>query len=92
MTYNVDGWIDKNKDPLNDNVIELLQKSTVSFIAEIWTDRKALIGEFERSAIRHQCSLLADRRKKGTQFVTVGQLHKVCEAHIRTIISCNRNN
>eukprot|EP00042_Codosiga_hollandica_P058625 m.886786 g.886786 ORF g.886786 m.886786 type:complete len:1857 (-) comp59913_c0_seq1:203-5773(-) len=59
VTYSVDHWIDKNKDPLNDNVVELLQRSTNAFIADIWTDRKT-----------------ADRRKKGSQFVTVGQLHK----------------
>jgi myosin protein heavy chain len=40
----VDGWIDKNKDPLNDNVIELLQKSTNAFIVDLWTERKTLLG------------------------------------------------
>lgn len=25
--YNVDGWLNKNKDPLNENVIELFVKS-----------------------------------------------------------------
>ena len=76
VTYNVDGWIDKNKDPLNDNVIELLQKSTVAFIADIWTERKALIGRQHAGC----CLVLmyrTDRRKKGTQFVTLAQLHKV---------------
>ena len=46
VTYSVDGWIDKNKDPLNDNVVELLQKSSNAFILDIWTDRKAAIGMF----------------------------------------------
>ncbi len=78
----MDGWIDKNKDPLNDNVVEMLQKSTLPFVVDIWTDRKTAIGTKEPKHVKHCFSLFpsrltADRRKKGSQFVTVGQLHKV---------------
>ena len=36
--YTATGWLDKNKDPLNDNVVELLKKSTDPGIASLWND------------------------------------------------------
>lgn len=36
--YTATGWLDKNKDPLNDNVVELLKKSTDPAIATLWGD------------------------------------------------------
>jgi len=36
--YTVEGWLDKNKDPLNDSVVELLKKSSETFISSIWSD------------------------------------------------------
>jgi len=32
VDYNVGGWLDKNKDPLNDSVIQLYQKSSVKLL------------------------------------------------------------
>lgn len=42
MQYNTEGWLIKNKDPLNDNVTEQLTKSTNEYIALLWG------GAFER--------------------------------------------
>ena len=64
VTYTVDQWLDKNKDPLNDNVIELFTKAKNAFLAHIWTDRTI------------NPAVAPDRRKKGTQFVTVSQIHR----------------
>ena len=61
----MEGWLDKNKDPLNDSVVELLKKSSDPFIALIWAD-------YVSSAEGTQ------RKGKGSQFITVGQRHKVC--------------
>ena len=36
--YNVDGWLDKNKDPINEAVATLFAKSTDSFIAHLFKD------------------------------------------------------
>jgi len=36
VQYNTEGWLIKNKDPLNDNVTEQLTKSTNEYIATLW--------------------------------------------------------
>lgn len=37
VVYTASEWLVKNKDPLNDNVVELLKASTNSFMKEIWS-------------------------------------------------------
>ena len=32
VDYNITGWLDKNKDPLNESVIQLYQKSSVKLM------------------------------------------------------------
>ena len=32
VDYNINGWLDKNKDPLNDSVVQLYQKSGVKLL------------------------------------------------------------
>ena len=36
VDYNVGGWLDKNKDPLNDSVIQLYQKSGVKLLPVLY--------------------------------------------------------
>ena len=36
--YNVDGWLDKNKDPINEAVAGLFAKSSDPFIANLFKD------------------------------------------------------
>ena len=36
--YNVEGWLDKNKDPINEAVATLFAKSTDPFIAHLFKD------------------------------------------------------
>ena len=76
----MEGWLDKNKDPLNDSVVELLKKSSDPFTALIWAD-------YVSSAEGTQ------RKGKGSQFITVGQRHKVCvcvcvRACVRACVRC----
>lgn len=72
VCYTVIGWLDKNKDPLNDSVVDLLKKSTDPFVAGLWADYSM---ESERG-----------RGKKGSQFVTVGQIHKKSLHHLLTTL------
>lgn len=72
MCYTVTGWLDKNKDPLNESVVDLLKKSTDPFIAGLWADYSV---ETERG-----------RGKKGSQFVTVAQIHKQSLHHLLTTL------
>ncbi|KAK5908771.1 hypothetical protein CgunFtcFv8_016802 [Champsocephalus gunnari] len=36
VDYNITGWLDKNKDPLNDSVIQLYQKSSVKLLVSLY--------------------------------------------------------
>uniref|UniRef100_A0A672KKB1 Myosin heavy chain, fast skeletal muscle-like n=1 Tax=Sinocyclocheilus grahami TaxID=75366 RepID=A0A672KKB1_SINGR len=36
VDYNINGWLDKNKDPLNESVLQLYQKSSVKLLATIY--------------------------------------------------------
>uniref|UniRef100_A0A8P4G0T6 Myosin heavy chain, fast skeletal muscle n=1 Tax=Dicentrarchus labrax TaxID=13489 RepID=A0A8P4G0T6_DICLA len=36
VDYNIGGWLDKNKDPLNDSVVQLYQKSSVKLLGALY--------------------------------------------------------
>jgi len=66
VEYSTEGWLEKNKDPLNDNVTRLLAASTDRHIAALFAD--CADGDDESGATR-------SRVKKGL-FRTVAQRHK----------------
>ena len=44
VDYSSDQWLMKNMDPLNENVVALLQNSTDSFVNLIWKDAE-IVGK-----------------------------------------------
>ncbi|KAG5291863.1 myosin [Histoplasma ohiense] len=66
VEYSTEGWLEKNKDPLNDNVTRLLSSSSDKHIANLFADWAEVDGEHEVSK---------SRVKKGL-FRTVAQRHK----------------
>merc|ERR1712076_113654 len=38
VSYNVTGWLDKNKDPVNDTVVDVLKRGTCSLMKTVWSD------------------------------------------------------
>ncbi|KAK0637586.1 Myosin-10 [Lasiodiplodia hormozganensis] len=66
VEYSTEGWLEKNKDPLNDNVTRLLASSSEKHIANLFAD--CADPEEEAGATRN-------RVKKGL-FRTVAQRHK----------------
>lgn len=66
VEYSTEGWLEKNKDPLNDNITRLLAASTDKHIANLFAD--CADNEDEGGAVR-------SRVKKGL-FRTVAQRHK----------------
>ncbi|KAK9761523.1 class II myosin [Basidiobolus ranarum] len=65
VEYSTDGWLDKNKDPLNENITQLLGHSTDKYIASLFTDCLRVTSDFTTR----------NRTKKGA-FRTVAQRHK----------------
>lgn len=41
MGYNITGWLEKNKDPLNETVVGLFQKSTMGILALLFKEEEA---------------------------------------------------
>ncbi|KAI9709980.1 MAG: hypothetical protein M1820_003058 [Bogoriella megaspora] len=68
VEYSTDGWLEKNKDPLNDNVTRLLAGSSSKHISNLFADCADLDDATEGSVVR-------SRVKKGL-FRTVAQRHK----------------
>jgi myosin heavy subunit len=64
--YNLDGWLDKNKDPLNPSVVELLQKSK-------WGLVKVL---FPMTEPEEPSGGKKKKKKKGGSMQTVGSLYR----------------
>jgi len=38
VSYNVTGWLEKNKDPVNDTVVDVLKRSTNKLLVLLWAD------------------------------------------------------
>merc|ERR1711953_1549042 len=38
VSYNVTGWSDKNKDPVNDTVVDILKRSSCELMVTLWMD------------------------------------------------------
>lgn len=44
VDYNILGWLEKNKDPLNDSVVQLYQKSAVKLLASLFASHASAEG------------------------------------------------
>merc|ERR1712241_1551748 len=38
VSYNVTGWLEKNKDPVNDTVVDLMKKASNELLVHLWAD------------------------------------------------------
>ncbi|KAL8163115.1 UNVERIFIED_CONTAM: Myosin-8 [Gekko kuhli] len=56
VDYNITGWLEKNKDPLNETVVGLYQKSSMKTLAVLFADRPADAGNDSMVDI---CAILA---------------------------------
>merc|ERR1711879_1054947 len=73
--YNVCAWLEKNKDPLNNSVVELFKKSTVPLMQTIWSDYKSIEEQIEEDK-KASAAGGKKKKKKGGSFMTVSALHR----------------
>uniref|UniRef100_A0A672HSN9 Myosin heavy chain, fast skeletal muscle-like n=1 Tax=Salarias fasciatus TaxID=181472 RepID=A0A672HSN9_SALFA len=64
VDYNITGWLDKNKDPLNDSVVQLYQKSSNKLLAFLYAAHAGAEGKKNGG------------KKKGGSFQTVSALFR----------------
>ncbi|XP_056406587.1 myosin-4-like [Hyla sarda] len=67
VDYNITGWLDKNKDPLNETVIGLYQKCSMKLLAFLYSAHAQAEGE---------ASGKKGAKKKGSSFQTVSALFR----------------
>ncbi|KAG9343689.1 hypothetical protein JZ751_013067 [Albula glossodonta] len=54
VDYNITGWLEKNKDPLNESVVQLYQKSPVKLLSVLYASFSAADGAMENQLVIHQ--------------------------------------
>ncbi|XP_013068443.2 myosin heavy chain, striated muscle-like isoform X4 [Biomphalaria glabrata] len=69
VPYNICGWLEKNKDPLNETVVELLGQSKEPLVSMLFAPPEGA-GEDGTTTTK------VTQRKKGGSFMTVSYLHK----------------
>ncbi|XP_028267760.1 myosin-1B-like isoform X3 [Parambassis ranga] len=67
VDYNISGWLEKNKDPLNDTVVQLYQKASLKLLSQLFATYASANGQL----ITHKSS-----KKKGSSFQTVSALFR----------------
>ena len=45
VDYSAEKWLTKNMDPLNENVVALMQNSSDAFVESIWKDGERRLGD-----------------------------------------------
>ncbi|KAG1740928.1 P-loop containing nucleoside triphosphate hydrolase protein [Suillus lakei] len=75
VEYRTDGWLEKNKDPLNDNLTRVLASSSEPYVASLFQDFAGVFADIPPS---HSAGFSAGKRRpiKRGAFRTVGQRHK----------------
>ncbi|KAJ8923287.1 hypothetical protein NQ315_001844 [Exocentrus adspersus] len=67
VPYNITGWLEKNKDPLNDTVVDLFKKGENALIVDIFADHPGQSGAAAEKGAK---------RTKGSAFQTVSSLYR----------------
>ncbi|KAJ4926594.1 hypothetical protein JOQ06_014344 [Pogonophryne albipinna] len=80
VDYNINGWLDKNKDPLNDSVVQLYQKSSVKLLALLYASHSS--GDDAKGGKK------AGGKKKGGSFQTVSALFRENLGKLMTNLKC----
>uniref|UniRef100_A0A2K6N6F3 Myosin-7 n=1 Tax=Rhinopithecus bieti TaxID=61621 RepID=A0A2K6N6F3_RHIBE len=67
VDYNIIGWLQKNKDPLNETVVGLYQKSSLKLLSSLFANYAGADAPIEKGK---------GKAKKGSSFQTVSALHR----------------
>ncbi|MBZ3881329.1 Myosin-7 [Sciurus carolinensis] len=67
VDYNILGWLQKNKDPLNETVVGLYQKSSLKLLSNLFANYAGADAPVDKGK---------GKAKKGSSFQTVSALHR----------------
>uniref|UniRef100_A0A8C8K0Z3 Uncharacterized protein n=1 Tax=Oncorhynchus tshawytscha TaxID=74940 RepID=A0A8C8K0Z3_ONCTS len=71
VDYNIGNWLVKNKDPLNETVVGLFQKSSLKFLSNLFASYAGAEG-----GTICEDKAAGGKKKKGSSFQTVSALHR----------------
>uniref|UniRef100_A0A8C1PZR2 Myosin heavy chain 7 n=1 Tax=Cyprinus carpio TaxID=7962 RepID=A0A8C1PZR2_CYPCA len=71
VDYNINNWLVKNKDPLNETVVGLYQKSTMKLLSILFANYASADSAAEGGGGKAK-----EKKKKGSSFQTVSALHR----------------
>ncbi|KAI9695885.1 MAG: hypothetical protein M1836_006002 [Candelina mexicana] len=88
VEYSTEGWLEKNKDPLNDNITRLLAASTEKYVANLFLDCADQEDEsgFTRSRVKKGLFRTVAQRHKEQLTSLMSQLHSTHPHFVRCII------
>nr|XP_031534634.1 myosin-7 [Vicugna pacos] len=67
VDYNILGWLQKNKDPLNETVVDLYKKSSLKLLSSLFANYAGFDAPIDKTK---------GKAKKGSSFQTVSALHR----------------
>ncbi|XP_016118959.1 myosin-7-like, partial [Sinocyclocheilus grahami] len=70
VDYNISNWLVKNKDPLNETVVGLFQKSTLKLLSILFANYAGSDADAGGKGAK------GGSKKKGSSFQTVSALHR----------------
>ncbi|VDK63901.1 unnamed protein product [Onchocerca ochengi] len=84
VRYNVTGWLEKNKDPLNDTAISVLKANTgMALMTEIWEDYKTQ----EDIANLAKDGKMSKKKGKSASFMTVSMMYRESLNNLMTMLN-----
>lgn len=88
VEYSTEGWLEKNKDPLNDNITRLLAASTDRHVASLFADCADTDGDLTvtRSRVKKGLFRTVAQRHKEQLSTLMAQLHSTHPHFVRCII------
>lgn len=92
VEYQTSAWLEKNRDPLEDDLSNLCKKSSVRFVTGLFDEDlmpsfKAAPAEEEKASAGGSRNRSTGRGKGGAQFITVAFQYKEQLAHLMSMLS-----
>merc|ERR1711993_11656 len=93
VSYNVTAWLDKNKDPVNDTVADVLKRATNELLVLLWADHPGQSAPPEEADGKKKKKKGASKTVSGVYLVQLGDLmstlHSTEPHFIRCIVPNN---
>ncbi|PIO76012.1 myosin head [Teladorsagia circumcincta] len=84
VRYNVTNWLEKNKDPLNDTVVQVMKNSKKNdLLVEVWQDYQTM----EEAAVAIKSATSGKKKGKSGSFMTVSMLYRESLNNLMTMLN-----